>query len=90
MKKKTLFEDKEMGTILLEAIRLYEPEENTFNHFKKLFERFTVPELKSWADNLIPLLKHKKIEVVSNKDNLQKKSNIESQGEKILCHQQNL
>ena len=54
MKKKTLFEDKEMGTIQLGAIRLYEPEENTFNHFKKLFERFTVPELKSWADNLIP------------------------------------
>ena len=77
MKKKTLFEDKEMGTIQLGAIRLYEPEENTFNHFKKLFERFTVPELKSLADNLIPLLKHKKIEVVSDKDNRQKKSDIE-------------
>ena len=76
MKKKTLFEDKEMGTIQLGAIRLYEPEEETFNHFKKLFERFTVPELRSWADNLIPLLKHKKIEIVSGKDNLRKNSDI--------------
>lgn len=77
MKKKTLFEDKEMDTIQLKTIRLYEPDEKTFNHFTKLFERFTVPELKSWADLLIPLLKHKKIEEVSNEGHLLKNSEIE-------------
>jgi hypothetical protein len=65
MKKNTLFKDKEMGTIQQETLRLYEPSKDTIKFYKKIFSHYTVPELKKWANNIMPLLKNKKIEVLS-------------------------
>lgn len=77
MKKNKLFEDKEMSTIQLETIRLYEPNQEALEHYKRMFDRYTVPELKAWVDNLFPLLKHKKIEVFSKDETLVHKADIE-------------
>lgn len=66
MKKNTLFEDKEMGTIPLETIRLYEPEKQAYIHWKTIFERYNVSHLKLWSEEgILPLLKRKNIEVLS-------------------------
>ena len=77
MKKNKLFGEEEMRTIQLETIRLYEPNQEALEHYKRMFDRYTVPELKAWVDNLFPLLKHKKIEVLSKDETIVHKSDIE-------------
>ena len=89
MKKNKLFEDKEMSTIQLETIRLYEPNQEALEHYKRMFDRYTVPELKAWVDNLFPLLKHKKIEVFSKDETLVHKADIEYVLTKKREHVQN-
>lgn len=79
MKKNNLFEDKEMGTIQLETIRLYEPNQQALEHYKRIFDRYTVTQLKLWSEEtILPLLKRRNIEVLSVNGIVKKNTIIEN------------